>query len=61
MSGIAPYSLYAILCCIAYWLQGIDLQTTFAADLKSLLAKYPTVSPSAMGFKQGWEQEPLWQ
>lgn len=61
VSGIAPYSLYAILCCIAYWLHGIDPQTTFAADLKALLAKYPTVSPSAMGFKQGWEQEPLWQ
>ena len=24
-------------------------------------AIYPTVSPSAMGFIQGWEQEPLWQ
>lgn len=61
VSGIAPTSLYAILCCIAYWLRSIDPQTTFAADLKTLIAKYPTVSPSAMGFTQGWEQEPLWQ
>lgn len=61
VSGIAPYSLYAILCCIAYWLRGIDPQTTFVADMKALLAKYPTISPSAMGFPKGWRQEPLWQ
>ena len=61
VSGIAPTSLYAILCCIVYWLHGIDPQTTFAAELKALLAKYPTVSPSAMGFTQGWEQELLWR
>lgn len=61
VSGIAPYSLYAILCCIAYWLRGIDPQTSFVTDMKALLAKYPTISPSAMGFPKGWRQEPLWQ
>lgn len=61
VNGIAPTSLYAILCCIAYWLHSIDPQTTFAADLKALLRKYPTVSPSAMGFMQNWELKPLWQ
>ena len=61
VSGIAPTSLYAILCCIAYWLNGIDAQSTFVADLKALLAKYPSVRPSAMGFPNDWEQEPLWQ
>ena len=61
VSGIAPTSLYAILCCIAYWLNGIDAQSTFVADLKALLAKYPLVRPSAMGFPNDWEQEPLWQ
>lgn len=61
VSGIAPYSLYAILCCIAYWLNGIDAQNTFAADLKALLAKYPTVDVAAMGCPQGWVGEPLWR
>jgi abortive infection bacteriophage resistance protein len=61
VSGIAPTSLYAILCCITYWLNGIDSQSTFVADLKALLAKYPSVRPSAMGFPKDWEQEPLWQ
>jgi len=46
---------------IAYLLKSIDPQTTFVADLKSLIAKYPKVSPSAMGFSNDWEQEPLWQ
>ena len=53
--------IYPQLCCIAYWLRGIDSQCTFTADMKALLAKYPTVSPTAMGFVQGWEREPLWQ
>lgn len=61
VKGVAPTSLYAILCCIAYWLQGIDPQNTFVADLKAMLMKYPTVTPSAMGFPQSWQDEPLWQ
>ena len=61
VAGVAQTSPYAIFCCIAYWLRGIDSQCTFTADMKALLAKYPTVSPTAMGFVQGWEREPLWQ
>ena len=56
-----PDKIYPQLCCIAYLLNSIEPQCTFTADMKALLAKYPTVSPSAMGFKPGWEQEPLWQ
>lgn len=56
-----PDKLYPQLCCIAYLLKSINPQTTFVADLKALIVKYPTVSPSAMGFIQNWEQEPLWQ
>lgn len=52
--------LYPQLCCIAYWLRAIDPQSTFVADLKALLVKYPTVDPTAMGFPKGWLQEPLW-
>ncbi len=55
-----PDKLYPQLCCIAYLLDSIDAQNTFAADIKKLLAKSPTVSPVAMGFVQNWSQEPLW-
>ena len=62
VQGIAPTSLYAILCCIAYWLNGIDAQNTFAADLRVLLSKYPTVDVAAMGFPgENWGSEPLWR
>ena len=61
VNGIVQTSPYAIFCCIAYWLNGIDAQNTFAADLKALLAKYPTVDAAAMGFPQGWAGEPLWR
>ena len=61
VSGIAPTSLYAILCCIVYWLNNIDPRNTFVAELKSLLSKFPTVNPAAMGFPQGWVNEPLWK
>lgn len=55
-----PNKLYPQLCCIAYWLNSIDPQNTFTSDIKELLAKFPTVNPAAMGFPQGWRQEPLW-
>ena len=53
--------LYPSLCCIAYWLNAINPANTFAADIKSLLAKYPVVDPAAMGCPKGCENEPLWQ
>ena len=53
--------LYPQLCCIAYWLNSINPQNTFVQDFKSLLTKYPSVQPSAMGFPRGWENELLWQ
>ena len=61
VSGIAPTSLYAILCCIVYWLNNIDPRNTFVTELKTLLSKFPTVNPAAMGFPQGWDNEPLWR
>ena len=53
--------LYPQLCCIAYWLNSINSQNTFARDFKALLSKYPAVDPAAMGCPKGWQNEPLWQ
>ena len=61
VDGVVQTSPYALFCCIAYWLNGIDAQNTFAADMKALLAKCPTVDAAAMGFPQGWAGEPLWR
>ena len=54
-------SLYAHLCCIAYWLNAIDSSNTFVQEFRAFLAKYPTVDTATMGFPAHWQQEPLWQ
>jgi len=56
-----PDKIYPQLCCIAYLLNNIDPTNTFIVDFKALLTKYPTVNPSAMGFVNGWANEPLWK
>ena len=57
-----PDKIYPQLCCIAYLLNSIDENNTFASDLKTLLVRYPTVDAAAMGFPSArWRQEPLWQ
>lgn len=42
--------LYAIACCIAYWLDSMGRGVSFKSKLKSLLASTPSVDASAMGF-----------
>lgn len=59
-TDIANDRSYAIFCCLAYWLDAVTVTNTFKSDLKNLLAKYPFVNPSAMGFPAEWKQEPLW-
>lgn len=55
------YKLYPNLCCIAYWLNSIKADNTFAADLRDLLTRYPDVPPSSMGFPHDWQGEELWK
>lgn len=59
--NVANNKLYAVLCCVAYMLNAIDDNNTFASDLTNLISGYPIVSVSAMGFPTGWKSEPLWQ
>ena len=54
-------SLYAQLCCIAYWLNAINTTNTFVGDLKLLLLRNPSIDPAMMGFPSNWRQEPIWQ
>lgn len=57
---VNPNKLYAILCCIAYWLGSMGYDGEFKQSLKSLLSAYPQVDPAAMGFPSNWSSEPLW-
>jgi len=55
-----PQSVYYVMSIIIYMLQVVNPSSTFVKRFKSLLAEYPSVSPSAMGFPKDWEKEPLW-
>ena len=59
--GIDGNKLYAIMCCINYWLDSMGCNDIFKRKLKSLISVYPSVDVAAMGFPRGWESEPLWQ
>lgn len=60
-SHVDANKLYAVLCCIAYWLDAMGHGTSFKADIVQLVNNYPSVDVSAMGFPSGWENEPLWR
>lgn len=53
--------LYSLLCCIVYWLNNIYADNCFVQRFKKLLADFPNVDTSAMGFPDSWENEPLWK
>ena len=60
-SVVDPSRLYALLCCMLYWVNNIQPNNTIKGDILQLMKKYPNVDPSAMGFPVGWEDEALWK
>ena len=60
IEGIDANKVYAITCCIAYWLDSMGYGNKFKNDLKSLLNSYTQIDPTAMGFPNNWKSEPLW-
>lgn len=59
-NGIDGNKLYAITCCIAYWLDSLEHSEQFKKALKQLISKYPSVDIAAMGFPSNWQSQPLW-
>lgn len=55
-----PQTIYYVMSIIIYMLQVVNPSSTFVARFKGLLAEYPSVNPSAMGFPKDWEKETLW-
>lgn len=53
--------LYIHLCIMRYLLNIIAPQNSFKRKLLHLLKKYPNVDPNALGIKEEWTTEPLWQ
>ncbi|MBR5928982.1 MAG: Abi family protein [Prevotella sp.] len=56
-----PLRIYFNLCIIKYFLNIISPNNDMKAKLNMLLAAYPGIDSSAMGFPIGWENEPLWR
>lgn len=52
--------IYFDLCIIKYFINIISPQNDMTDKLCSLLAAFPKVDITAMGFPQGWLKEPLW-
>ena len=53
--------IYFNLCIIKYFLDIISPHNDMKAKIVALLANYPAIDTSALGFPRGWESEPLWQ
>ena len=56
-----PLRVYFDLCIIKYFLDVISPQNDMKVKIDTLLANYPDIDIAAMGFPQGWENEPVWQ
>ena len=52
---------YFSLCIIKYFLDIISPNNDMKAKIDTLLAEYPSIDITAMGFPVGWENEPLWR
>lgn len=53
--------MYFALSMILYLLQTINPNNSFVERFKALLVEYPNVDVNAMGFKDRWEEQVLWQ
>jgi abortive infection bacteriophage resistance protein len=53
--------IYSALCCIKYMLNSINKSKDITSDIENIFSTYTNIDPKAMGFKQGWNDEPLWK
>lgn len=60
-SSVNQQKVYFSLCVIKYFVDVISPQNDMTAKLDALFSAYPSIDTAAMGFPQGWRQEPLWQ
>lgn len=53
--------IYYNLCIIKYFLNIISPQNDMRDKITKLLSDFPNIDTNAMGFPNGWQNEPLWQ
>lgn len=59
--AIPTTKLYAFLCCLLYLRKAVNPKTEFSHRIAKLLAKYPGIDSSRMGFPANWKDELIWQ
>lgn len=60
-SRVRQQKLYAQLCVLAYMEQTISPNCDFVKQIVDLIHRHPEIDVKAMGFPEGWEDEPLWK
>lgn len=53
--------MYYAICCILYLLRTANPNTRFIKCFKDLLARYPALPLSQMGFPANWDSDPFWK
>ncbi len=53
--------IYYRLCIIRYFLASVSPNNNFNQKLSNLLADFPSIDITAMGFCQNWKEESLWK
>lgn len=59
-SKISPKRIFFDICIIKWFIDSISPDNDMLEHLQSLMALYPMVDISAMGFPKNWLEEPLW-
>lgn len=59
-NSVANNRLYYVLCIIQYLLRIVNPNTRFSLRVKNLLADYPQVDTTAMGFPTNWQNDNFW-
>lgn len=64
VAGGTPWRIndraYFVLSMVIYLLEVINPKHSFNKKLDTLFRKYPMVDKKAMGYPNGWQQEPVW-
>jgi abortive infection bacteriophage resistance protein len=55
-----PHQIYNTLCMLVFVITAVAPASSFAADLKALIAGHPTGDIAAMGFPPNWLARPIW-
>lgn len=57
----APNTPYAALCVLAFSMKKISPGNRFTERLLAIVEAYPDLKYENLGFKDGWQSEPLWR